>query len=89
MTDGEAVKLARRIDDLQEKIRQLCNEIYDKHANGDAIRDSLQTNCIDNPAWATHVIHMDLQNPDQWESGYFGLRHRSATKAANKLEPDN
>lgn len=79
MTDGDVVRLARRIDSYLWKIRDLCNEIaVSEHPNAEAIYDALVDNMIDNPAWATHVVSDELKYPERWETGDFGIRFKQS-----------
>lgn len=72
MTDGNVVKLARRIDALNWRIAELVERIEGSdHPNAAGLVDALQTNNFDNPAWATHVIAHQLEHPEKWETGYY------------------
>lgn len=78
MTDGEAVAIARRIDELKQKIDDLINKIIDSdHPNAQAMYDDLMDQCWFG-AWATHVVHGHLAHPERWEAGNHGVRRKSA-----------
>jgi hypothetical protein len=76
MNDAEVIKIARRIDTLNRKITELVLEIEQSdHPNAAEIVYALRDNGFDNPAYATHCVSHDLENPDKWETGYFDTRN--------------
>lgn len=76
MKDGDVVKIARRIDELRQKVDDLINQIIDSdHPNAEQISESLLEQCS-SAAWATHVIYDYLEHPDRWEAGDYGIRRR-------------
>jgi hypothetical protein len=75
MTDGDIVRIARKIDALQQQTIMLIWEIIESdHPNASLIEEVLRQNSIPTPAWATHAIHGDLEHPERWETGNYGIR---------------
>lgn len=74
MTDGDVVKIARRIDELRQKVDDLIYQIADSdHPSAERISEDLLNQCS-SAAWATHVVHDYLEHPERWESGDYGIR---------------
>ncbi len=68
MTDGDVVRLARRIDDLNWKIRLLMDLFLEQdHPNGKQREEALVMDGFHTPANATHVILYNLLKPERWE----------------------
>lgn len=79
MTDGDVVKIARRIDDLREKIDDLIYQISDSdHPNAEQLSNHLLEECWF-AAWATHVVHDYLAHPERWEADNYGIRRRKSS----------
>lgn len=75
MEDAEVVRIARAIDKRAFEIRDLVARIENgRHRKTEAIIASLNDNQIPILAWATHVVHTDLEYPWRWETGDFGIR---------------
>lgn len=84
MTDGEVVQIARKIDELLGEVHRLCDDIQaSSHPNADRIVSRLSDNGIPVMAWATHCVSDDLQHPERWETGDFGIRSVRGIKAAH------
>jgi hypothetical protein len=76
MTDGDAIKLARRFDALMWKARKIIEAIADSdHPNAEAMSEDLDSQCAIY-AWPTHVISHHLEHPDRFECGDFGIRRK-------------
>lgn len=76
MKDGDVIKLARRLDALLEKAREINETIRDSdHPNAEAIAEALDEQCVP-LAWPTHVISVHLEHPDRYELGPFGIRRK-------------
>ena len=76
MTDGDVIKLARRLDALMWKARKILDVIREcAHPNADALTDALEAEC-EVLAWPTHVISSHLEHPDRFELGDFGIRRK-------------
>lgn len=86
VTDGQLVKLCRRLQLLQSEMQCLIETIKDSdHENAEELADDLYTQCF-GFSWPEHVVKQYLLNPDQWETGNFGIRHIAATKAVENRE---
>lgn len=90
MTDGNIVKIARKMAKLQDQLFALLDEVeYSGHPNAKQLAEALREECIF-LAWPTHVIHTHLEKPDAWEtetSGEtlatsLGIKHKAASAAA-------
>ena len=80
MTDGEAAKLARRIDEWNWKIVLAMEELR-KHPNGEAMHERMVDNGFGAPSTAEHVVHEQFQHPEAWEVQEFRIVHRAARLA--------
>lgn len=96
-TDADVMKIANRIDVLQDELTDLIRMIEDsEHPNAKAITDDLYDQCHF-IAWANHVVHGYLVKPDQWDcnvfedGGHGHYFHKAGKQAArtnfkNKME---
>jgi hypothetical protein len=75
MTDGEAVRIARRIQRMQWEINALLAEIRNNHPNGRQIYDDMVANEVETMAWPEHVVRHALLHPERWVIGDFGIRY--------------
>jgi hypothetical protein len=89
MTDGEVVKIARRMTRIQHDLFDLIHEIENSaHPNAGQIAEALREQCIFY-AWPTHVVYDHLQKPGEWELvnedrallSNLGIKHKGATRA--------
>jgi hypothetical protein len=89
MTDGDVVKIARKMSKIQDELFDLIAEIENSnHPNAEEIGEALHNDCIFF-AWPTHVVHGLLECPDAWEvtdngrlHRHHGVRHKAASSAA-------
>ena len=89
MKDSDVVKLARRMDKLNEKIKKLVRQIEDSdHPNAKEFVRDLWDNGFDTPAWAVHVIRHRLEHPERWEVGDFGIRIANHKLPGYHLQPN-
>jgi hypothetical protein len=96
-TDADVMKIANKIDDLSWQIQDLIALIGDSsHPNAADLKEALEEQCCFF-AWANHVAHNHLKNPDQWDcdkmedGGHLRYKHVAAHQAArtrfkNKIE---
>lgn len=74
LTDGDVVRIARRIDEFNRKIDDLIYQITDSdHPNAERMGEDLLYQCS-TPAWAAHIVHDYLTHSERWESGDYGIR---------------
>lgn len=79
MKDGDVVRIARQIDTHMERIRELVREIRDgDHPHAEEIYDRLDDNAMFSPSEATHVVITELEHPDRWEAGWWGIRRKKS-----------
>lgn len=94
MTDGDVVKIARKMSKIQNELFDLISEIENSgHPNAEQLGEALREECIFY-AWPTHVIQGFLDHPDAWEvtdkdglHRHHGIRHKAATRAASNTTP--
>jgi hypothetical protein len=73
-TDGDIVRIARQMQILLDGIKDLIEEIEtSEHPNKEAILARLNDNYIPVIAWPEHVVHSQLEYPECWETGDFGI----------------
>lgn len=75
-TDGDIVKLARRLDTIMFKQWDVLNVLRESdHPKAAEIVRALEEQC-ETLAWPTHVVHDHLEHPNLYETGEFGLRRK-------------
>jgi len=78
-TDGDMIKLARQLDNLMWKQRELVERIRESgHPNAEEMAEDLDQQCLQ-LAWPTHVIHDHLEHPDRYVTGDHGIRRKKAS----------
>lgn len=88
MTDGDVVKIARKMSKIKDELFDLIAEIeHGKHPNAEQISEALYEQCVFF-AWPTHIVQDLLEHPDAWEVTdegelyrHHGIRHKAATRA--------
>jgi hypothetical protein len=80
MTDGDVVKIARKMARLQDELFDLLDKVEQSdHPNAAQLGEALREECIF-LAWPTHVIHSNLERPDAWECATEGVRKNMGIK---------
>jgi hypothetical protein len=78
-TDGDMIKLARRLDELMWKQRALVEQMRESgHPNAEELAEDIDQQCLQ-LAWPTHVVHSYLEHPTRYETGDFGIRRKKAS----------
>lgn len=78
MKDADVVRKARRMRKLLKEVENLCEDIRESdHPNAQALYNELEANEIIVMAWPEHVIKWHLENPDDYETGDFGIRRKT------------
>jgi hypothetical protein len=82
MTDGEVVRITRRMDRLNRQLFKLADRIRESdHPNAEELYQVLWDEFL-NPTCATDVVHHGLTDPSRWESDGGGeMRHVGASRA--------
>lgn len=65
MNDYDVVKIARKINKLNDEIRDLVRSLED-HPNGAAIIQAMEDNVIQTYASAESIVHDHLIHPERW-----------------------
>jgi len=65
LTDGQAVKIAREIRRLNDRIFDLAAKLHN-HPNGEEMYEALFDNSCITPASAEAVISDHLSRPERW-----------------------
>lgn len=87
MKDADVVKLARRIDNLNDSIIALIQQIGDsEHPNAQLIFEALQDQ-IAMPASAVAVVHSRLAEPERWQMVDGDLKGKRGSRIG--VEPVN
>ena len=80
VTDGAIIRLARQLDALMWKQRELLERIRESgHPNAEELAEDLDQQCA-TLAWPTHVTHHHLEHPERFECGDFGIRRQVADR---------
>jgi hypothetical protein len=75
-SDGDVIKLARRLDALMWKARKILDTLREcDHPNADEITDALEAEC-EVLARPTHVISSHLEHPNRYECSDFGIQRK-------------
>jgi len=75
LTDGELVRLARRIDKLGQEYNRLLDSVIEcGHPNAIDVAEAIYANAMHTNAWATHVFSHYLIQSHRWETGDYGIR---------------
>lgn len=75
-TDGDVVRVARRMVVLQEELNSLIAAIHGSdHPKAEELNVALRDECFF-AAWPEHVISSHLTHPEKWETGDFGIRYK-------------
>jgi hypothetical protein len=102
-TDGDMMRIARRIDALQQQIMDCLEQIEDsEHPNKAAILEDMDDNQVYSPSWAVHIVIDHFVDPGAWDYDTFTYNwngkphkrldqpfHKAARKAVNKRKGIN
>ena len=67
MTDGEVVKLMRRIGRLSDQLLELVEHGIMDHQNSEALREDLHENGLGYGFDCALIVHSHLRFPERWE----------------------
>lgn len=74
-TDGDLVRVARRIDGHLAAIQSLLGDLKEaEHPQVSSFIQGLDSNGLTAFAWAEHIVHHALLHPELWETGDYGIR---------------
>jgi len=75
--DGAIIRLARQLDALMWKQRELIERIRESgHPKAEELAEDLDQQCA-TLAWPTHVTHHHLEHPERFECGDFKIRRKT------------
>lgn len=87
-TDGDIMKIARKIDELQQQIKDCLDQIEESdHPNKDAIIASMDDNIIYSHSWARHIVMGHLIKPGQWDYDTYTYQREDGAICHRKDEP--
>lgn len=80
-TDGDVMRAARRIDQLNKQILDLLSDIREgEHPSAAEIDADLFHQCAQ-LAWAEFIVPQYFEHPEDWEEKCGHYRNKRATKA--------